>query len=270
MTSLIMASSKRPGRGIATVPTHDRLRRHCDWSGSQRPDGGHGHGRVGACGCCAWRRTTSSAGWRRPRSSSVATASSWPAPFSSRCRTRSSRISTWPPARSTSPRCSPPASARTASRRSCSTRIPSGCWSTSERRSGSRPVLGMAEVAAWAEAPARAIGRFDVRTPPKSLDEMWACAANEAEREAIRTAMFGSVMDVVDRFLPDPVQARAGAQHAGLPRRQLDLPGPLLARERTVPRFRPGLAGNGDDVESTRRSGHHRRPPGPHVRAARR
>ncbi len=71
---------------------------------------------------------------------------------------------------------------------------------------GMEAVLGMAEVAAWAEAPARAIGRFDVRTPPKSLDEMWACAANESEREAIRTAMFGSVMDVVDQFLPDPVQ----------------------------------------------------------------
>jgi phytoene dehydrogenase-like protein len=66
-------------------------------------------------------------------------------------------------------------------------------------------VMGMAEVAAWADAPARAIGRFDVRTPPKSLDEMWAVAANETEREAIRTAMFGSVMDVVDRFLPDKV-----------------------------------------------------------------
>jgi len=64
-------------------------------------------------------------------------------------------------------------------------------------------VLGMAEVAAWAEAPARAIGRLDVRKPPKSLDEMWACASNESERQAIRTAMFGSVMDVVDRFLPD-------------------------------------------------------------------
>jgi phytoene dehydrogenase-like protein len=68
---------------------------------------------------------------------------------------------------------------------------------------GFEAVLGMAEVAAWAEAPARAIGRFDVRRPPKSLDDMWACAANETEREAIRTAMFGSVMDVVDRFLPD-------------------------------------------------------------------
>jgi phytoene dehydrogenase-like protein len=66
-------------------------------------------------------------------------------------------------------------------------------------------VMGMAEVASWADAPARAIGRFDVRTPPKSLDEMWAVASNESEREAIRTAMFGSVMDVVDRFLPDKV-----------------------------------------------------------------
>jgi phytoene dehydrogenase-like protein len=73
---------------------------------------------------------------------------------------------------------------------------------------GFEAVMGMAEVAGWAEAPARAIGRFDVRTPPKSLDEMWACAANEQEREAIRTAMFGSVMDVVDRYLPD------GEKHA--------------------------------------------------------
>jgi phytoene dehydrogenase-like protein len=70
-------------------------------------------------------------------------------------------------------------------------------------RLGLDAVLGMAEVAGWAEAPARALGRFEVRKPPKSLDEMWACATNEKEREAIRTAMFGSVMDVVDRFLPD-------------------------------------------------------------------
>jgi phytoene dehydrogenase-like protein len=68
---------------------------------------------------------------------------------------------------------------------------------------GMDAVLGMAEVAGWAEAPARAIGRFDVRRPPKSLDEMWACATNEKELQAIRTALFGSVMDVVDRFLPD-------------------------------------------------------------------
>jgi phytoene dehydrogenase-like protein len=68
---------------------------------------------------------------------------------------------------------------------------------------GIEAVLGMAEVAAWAEAPARAIGRFDVRRPPRSLDEMWACATNEQEREAMRLAFFGSVMDVIDRYLPD-------------------------------------------------------------------
>ena len=68
---------------------------------------------------------------------------------------------------------------------------------------GLEAVLGMAEVAGWADAPARAIGRFDVRKPPKSLDEMWACATDEKERQAIRTAMFGSVMDVIDQFLPD-------------------------------------------------------------------
>jgi phytoene dehydrogenase-like protein len=68
---------------------------------------------------------------------------------------------------------------------------------------GLEAVMGMAEVAGWAEAPARALGRFEVRKPPRSLDEMWACASNENERQAIRTAMFGSVMDVVDRFLPD-------------------------------------------------------------------
>jgi phytoene dehydrogenase-like protein len=68
---------------------------------------------------------------------------------------------------------------------------------------GMDAVQGMAEIAAWAEAPARAIGRFDVRKPPKSLDEMFACAADEAERQAIQEALFGSVMDVVNRFLPD-------------------------------------------------------------------
>ena len=70
-------------------------------------------------------------------------------------------------------------------------------------RMGLDAVLGMAEIAAWADAPARAIGRFDVRTPPKSLDEMFACATDEKERQAIRTAMFGSVMDVIDQHLPD-------------------------------------------------------------------
>jgi phytoene dehydrogenase-like protein len=68
---------------------------------------------------------------------------------------------------------------------------------------GMDAVMGMAEIMAWCDAPARALGRFDVRKPPKTLDEMFAVANTEAEREAIRITMFGSVMDVVDRFLPD-------------------------------------------------------------------
>jgi phytoene dehydrogenase-like protein len=68
---------------------------------------------------------------------------------------------------------------------------------------GMEALLGMAEIVGWAEAPARAIGRFDVRRPPRTLDEMWAEAGNEKERQAIKTALFGSVMDVVGRYLPD-------------------------------------------------------------------
>ena len=127
----------------------------------------------------------------------------------------------------------------------------------------------MAEVAAWAEAPARAIGRFDVRQPPKSLDEMWASATNEAEREAIRTAMFGSVMDVVDRYLPDKTKHAPVRSMLELSLRQLHLPGPVLSGQCAVSRLRPGLAGRRDDVEGAGRARHHRRSPVPPVRAAR-
>jgi len=68
---------------------------------------------------------------------------------------------------------------------------------------GAEAVMGMAELIAWAQGPARALGRFDVRTPPKTLDEMYACATNEAERKAIHEMLFGSAMDVIDRCLPD-------------------------------------------------------------------
>jgi phytoene dehydrogenase-like protein len=71
---------------------------------------------------------------------------------------------------------------------------------------GMDAVMGMAEIAGWCEAPARALGRHEVRMEPKTLDEMFACATNEKERDAIRIAMFGSVMDVVDRWLPDKEQ----------------------------------------------------------------
>lgn len=68
---------------------------------------------------------------------------------------------------------------------------------------GVEAVTGMAELIGWSLAPAKALGRFDVRQPPKTLDEMYACATNDAERRAIHDMLFGSAMDVIDRYLPD-------------------------------------------------------------------
>lgn len=68
---------------------------------------------------------------------------------------------------------------------------------------GADAVTGMAQLIAWSLGPARALGRFEVRKPPKTLDEMYACAADEAERRAIHEMLFGSAMDVIDRYLPD-------------------------------------------------------------------
>ena len=73
---------------------------------------------------------------------------------------------------------------------------------------GADAVLGMIEVMAWAAGPARALSRFDVRTPPKTYDEMLACAQTEAERQAISEMLFGSVMDVLNRCFPDKEKHR--------------------------------------------------------------
>ena len=68
---------------------------------------------------------------------------------------------------------------------------------------GAEAVNGMAGLMAWSMAPARALGRFDAGLPPKTYDEMYACATNEFERSAITDMLFGSVVDVLDRYLPD-------------------------------------------------------------------
>ncbi|TPG23996.1 phytoene desaturase family protein [Mycolicibacterium hodleri] len=68
---------------------------------------------------------------------------------------------------------------------------------------GAEAVNGMAGLMAWSQAPTRALGRFDAGTPPKTIDEMYACAQNEFERSAITDMLFGSVTDVLDRYLPD-------------------------------------------------------------------
>jgi phytoene dehydrogenase-like protein len=70
-------------------------------------------------------------------------------------------------------------------------------------RHGIEAVTGMAELIGWSQGRAKALGRFDVRTAPKTLDEMYACATTEAERTAIHDMLFGSAMDVLDRYLPD-------------------------------------------------------------------
>ena len=68
---------------------------------------------------------------------------------------------------------------------------------------GEDAVNGMAMLMAWSLAPTRALGRFDAARPPKSLDEMYACATSELERSSITDLLFGSVSDVLDRYLPD-------------------------------------------------------------------
>jgi phytoene dehydrogenase-like protein len=68
---------------------------------------------------------------------------------------------------------------------------------------GAEAVNGMAGLMAWCQAPTRALGRFDAGQPPKTLDEMYACATNEFERSTITDLLFGSVTDVLDRYLPD-------------------------------------------------------------------
>ena len=68
---------------------------------------------------------------------------------------------------------------------------------------GAEAMLGMAEMLAWSEGPARALGRFEVGSPPKTLDAMYAVARSEAEHEAIHQVLFGSAMDVIDRCFPD-------------------------------------------------------------------
>ncbi|OBG04857.1 phytoene desaturase family protein [Mycolicibacter sinensis] len=68
---------------------------------------------------------------------------------------------------------------------------------------GAEAVNGMAGLLAWSQAPTRALGRFEAGRPPKTLDEMYACATSEFERSAIDDMLFGSVTDVLDRYLPD-------------------------------------------------------------------
>jgi len=72
-----------------------------------------------------------------------------------------------------------------------------------EQVHGIEVLLGMAELTRWGQAPARALGRFEAGTQPKTLDEMYACATTEAERTTITEMLFGSAGEIIDRYLPD-------------------------------------------------------------------
>ncbi len=58
---------------------------------------------------------------------------------------------------------------------------------------GAEAVNGMANLMAWSMGPTRALGRFEAGLPPKTIDEVYACAQSEFERSAITDMLFGSV-----------------------------------------------------------------------------
>ena len=68
---------------------------------------------------------------------------------------------------------------------------------------GGEVVTGLAGLMEWSQAPAMALGRFEAGRPPRTLDEMYACATSEFERSSITDLLFGSVTDVLDRYFPD-------------------------------------------------------------------
>ncbi len=72
-----------------------------------------------------------------------------------------------------------------------------------DSRFGAEAVLGMFNAAIWCDAPARALGRWETRTEPKTLDEMYAVASTEDERRAITQMLFSSAAELMDTWLPD-------------------------------------------------------------------
>ena len=63
---------------------------------------------------------------------------------------------------------------------------------------------GFMKLAAYVQGPAAALDRFNPCAPPRTLGQIFDAAKTVEERNALRVLFFGSVMDVVDRFFPDP------------------------------------------------------------------
>ena len=98
---------------------------------------------------------------------------------------------------------------------------------------GSEVVMGMAELAGWAAAPTRALGRFDVETPPRTARRDAGLATDDAERRAIQEMFTASASDVLDRFIPDKEKHGALRGHARVPR--LQQPVPRAGNRRAAP-----------------------------------
>jgi phytoene dehydrogenase-like protein len=69
---------------------------------------------------------------------------------------------------------------------------------------GADAAEGFAKLAMFVQGPARALDRFNPCSPPKTLGQVFDAAKTVEEKNALRLCFFGSVMDVVDRFFPDP------------------------------------------------------------------
>jgi len=63
---------------------------------------------------------------------------------------------------------------------------------------------GFMKLAAFVQGPAAALDRFNPCAPPRTLGQIFDAAKSVEERNGLRLLFFGSVMDVVDRFFPDP------------------------------------------------------------------
>ena len=187
------------------------------------------------------------------------------------CPTRSSRTSSFASCPIYEPEVqSASIGERRTSRRSCFYSDPERLLEHLGETLGIDAVLGMAEVAAWAEAPARAIGRFDVRqaaagrstrcgrapptrpsarpsAPPCSAASWtWSTGTSPTRRSTRRSAACSASC---------PSTPPSGARYS---------PGSALCLA-----FALASPGDGHHVQGAGRHRHHVRPPVRHVRAQR-
>ncbi|HKJ25870.1 MAG TPA: NAD(P)/FAD-dependent oxidoreductase [Myxococcota bacterium] len=69
---------------------------------------------------------------------------------------------------------------------------------------GADAAEGFMKLGAYVQGPAAALDRFNPCAPPRTLGQIFGAAKSVEDRNALRLLFFGSVMDVVDRFFPDP------------------------------------------------------------------